>query len=189
MSVGMEEARMVRISKYLSKYLRHQPQQLGLELESGGWVRVDTLLAACAREGMRITREDLDEAVARNNKQRFGFDESCERIRAKQGHSVAVDLQLDPRLPPEVLYHGTGREAVGPIMREGLRKMRRHHVHLSPDVGTAMVVGKRHGPPVVFAVDAAAMQADGHVFYRSDNGVWLVDSIPPQYLHLLDEAR
>lgn len=184
----MDAARMVRISKYLSLHLRHQPQRLGLVLEPGGWVRVETLLAACAREGMRITREELDEVVARNNKQRFGFDESGERIRAKQGHSVQVDLQLEAVAPPDVLYHGTGKKAVGPILREGLRKMRRHHVHLSPDVATAIVVGKRHGPPAVFSVDAAAMHADGHLFYCSDNGVWLVESVPPRYLRLLDEG-
>ncbi|HEX8036773.1 MAG TPA: RNA 2'-phosphotransferase [Ktedonobacterales bacterium] len=185
----MDEARMVRSSKYLSLCLRHQPQRLGLALEPGGWVAVEELLAACTREGMPITRAELDEVVARNNKQRFGFDESGKRIRAKQGHSVAVDLQLDPATPPDVLYHGTGRKTVEPILREGLRKMRRHQVHLSPDVATAMLVGKRHGPPVVFSVDAAVMHADGHVFYRSDNGVWLIDSVPPRYLRLLDEAR
>lgn len=127
--------------------------------------------------------------VARNNKQRFGFDESGERIRAKQGHSVAVDLQLDPVAPPDVLYHGTSRKAAEPALREGLRKVGRHHVHLSPDVATAMLVGRRHGPPVVFSVDAAAMHADGSVLYRSDNGVWLVDSVPPRHLRLIDEAR
>lgn len=105
----MDEARMVQVSTYLSRYLRHQPQRLGLELEPGGWVPVEALLAACAREGMRITREELGEVVARNNKQRFGFDESGERIRAKQGHSVAVDLQLDAAAPPDVLY-STGQE-------------------------------------------------------------------------------
>ena len=182
----MDEARLVRISKYLSKHLRHQPQRLGLELEPGGWVPVEALLAACARDGMPITRDELDEVVARNNKQRFGFDETGECIRAKQGHSVAVDLQLTPATPPDVLYHGTGKQAVEPILREGLRKMRRHHVHLSPDMATAIVVGKRHGPPVVFAVDAAAMSAAGYSFYRSDNGVWLVDSVAPRFLRLID---
>src|SRR4051794_12378554 len=103
MNVAMDEARLVRISKYLSLHLRHQPQRLGLVLEPGGWAAVEELLAACAREGMPITREELDEVVARNNKQRFGFDESGERIRAKQGHSVAVDLQLYPAAPPDVL--------------------------------------------------------------------------------------
>lgn len=187
MSVGIDEARVVRISKYLSMCLRHQPQRLGLVLEPGGWVAVEALLAACAREGMPITREELDEVVVRNNKQRFGFDETGERIRAKQGHSVAVELQLDAAVPPDVLYHGTGRKAVESILREGVRKMRRHHVHLAPDIATAILVGKRHGPPMVFAVDAAAMQAGGYIFYRSDNGVWLVDSVPSRYLCLLGE--
>lgn len=178
----MDEARLVRMSKYLSRHLRHQPRRIGLALAPGGWVEVDALLAACAAHGMPITRAELDEIVASNNKQRFAFDDTSARIRASQGHSVPIDLQLDPLEPPVVLYHGTGEGAVPAILREGLRKMKRHHVHLSPDVPTATNVGKRHGRPVVFAVDAAAMHAAGFTFYRSANGVWLVDCVPPEYL-------
>lgn len=178
----MDDTRIVRLSRMLSKYLRHQPQALGLTLAPGGWVAVNDLLAACARHGQPLTRAQLDEVVANNNKQRFSYDETGERIRANQGHSVAVDLQLSPVTPPETLYHGTGERAVASIQREGLKRMTRHHVHLSSDVETAVKVGRRHGRPVVFVVAAGAMNRDGHNFYRSENGVWLTDSVPPGYL-------
>jgi putative RNA 2'-phosphotransferase len=178
----MTEPQLTRISKTLSYHLRHRPDALGLTLGPGGWVEVDTLLAALARHGKPVTRAELDEVVARNPKQRFAFDETGTRIRASQGHSVAVDLELAPVEPPAVLYHGTGERAVESILRVGLRKQQRHHVHLSADVATAQAVGARHGRPVVLQVDAAAMRAAGHIFYRSANGVWLVDAVPPVFL-------
>ncbi|MDX1933075.1 MAG: RNA 2'-phosphotransferase [Capsulimonadales bacterium] len=178
----MSNEHLVRTSKYLSKHLRHQPERIGLTLEPGGWVGVDDLLAACARNGFLLTREQLDEIVRENDKQRFAFDATGTKIRANQGHSVEVDLELSPAEPPEVLYHGTGAGSVEAIRREGLKKMRRHHVHLSADRETAERVGRRHGRPVVFRVDAAAMHAAGHVFYRSDNGVWLTEHVPPEFL-------
>jgi putative RNA 2'-phosphotransferase len=184
----VDDARVIRISKFLSKHLRHQPQQLGLTLAPGGWVTIDDLLAACARHGMPLSREELDTVVARNDKRRFSFDETGERIRANQGHSVKVDLQLAQVEPPAILYHGTKRDVVHVILREGLRKMRRHHVHLAADIPTAIRVGRRHGQPVVFAVDASAMCEAGSVFFRSANGVWLVDVVPPRYLRMLDDA-
>lgn len=178
----MNEERLVKVSKYLSRHLRHEPERLGLTLEPGGWVDVDDLLAACSRHNMTLSRTELDEVVTNNSKQRFSFDESGRKIRANQGHSVDVDLQLAPSNPPEVLYHGTGHRTVEAIRRDGLRKMARHHVHLSADVPTARVVGARHGRPHIFAVDAAGMKREGHIFYRSENGVWLVDEVPPAYL-------
>lgn len=178
----MEEKQVVRISKFLSKHLRHDPQGLGLTLAEGGWVRVEDLLQGCARKGMRISRAQLEEVVAGNDKQRFSFDETSTRIRANQGHSVEVDLQLEPVAPPAVLYHGTGHTTADAVASEGLQRMRRHHVHLSPDVPTAQRVGARHGRPVVFQVDAAGMHAAGHSFYRSENGVWLTDAVPPEFL-------
>jgi putative RNA 2'-phosphotransferase len=184
----MDETRLVKVSKYLSKHLRHQPERLGLALAPGGWVAVADLLAACARRQFPLTRAELDEVVARNNKQRFAFDPSGTLIRANQGHSVDVDLQLAPAPPPALLYHGTATHVVATIQREGLSKMRRHAVHLSPDLATARRVGARHGKPAIFAVDAAAMQAAGYAFYCSENGVWLVDHVPPQYLRLLDQT-
>jgi RNA:NAD 2''-phosphotransferase len=178
----MTEERMVKVSKYLSKHLRHAPERIGLTLEEGGWVSVDALLAACAANRMSVSRAELDEVVARNDKKRFSFDETGTRIRANQGHSVEVDLGLVPVAPPDVLYHGTGHQTADVVWAEGLKKMNRHHVHLSKDVETARRVGARHGRPVIFAVAAKAMSEAGHAFYVSDNGVWLVDEVPPQFL-------
>lgn len=181
----MDAARLIKLSKYLSKHLRHQPERLGLTLQPGGWVAVDELLAACSAHRMPISRAELAEVVAGNDKQRFAFDATGQLIRASQGHSVAVDLQLDPATPPALLYHGTTERNLPAILRDGLRKMTRHHVHLSPDIATARKVGGRRGRPAVLAVDAAAMAAADYQFYVSANGVWLVDSVPPEYLKQL----
>ncbi|MBD2487912.1 RNA 2'-phosphotransferase [Aulosira sp. FACHB-615] len=181
----MNTPRLVKISKFLSKYLRHQPESLGIKLAPGGWVAVDELLAACAEHKFPITRQELTAVVATNDKQRFSFDSTGTLIRANQGHSVEVDLQLLPAVPPDVLYHGTGHKAVESILQTGLSKMSRHHVHLSQDITTAKTVGARHGKPVVFAVDTATMYQAGYIFYCSDNGVWLVDAVPPEYLRQL----
>jgi putative RNA 2'-phosphotransferase len=183
----VDEKQLVRTSKYLSKHLRHQPGRLGVELEPGGWVRVDDLLAACRRNGMEISVAELEEVVARNDKRRFGFDASRTRIRANQGHSVSVDLQLAAATLPAVLFHGTHPRAVDAIMREGLLPQGRHHVHLSADVPTASRVGARRGKPVVLEVAAAAMSADAFEFFLADNGVWLADTVPPRYLRRLHE--
>src|SRR5258708_37987605 len=126
----MDDAQRKKISRYLSRALRHRPDALGLTLAPGGWVEVDALLIACAERRLFFTRQELDEVVARNDKQRFAFDESGTRIRANQGHSVAVDLQLEPQTPPDVLYHGTGQKSVEIIGLEGLRKRSRQHAHL-----------------------------------------------------------
>ena len=155
----MNETRLVKISKFLSKHLRHDPEGLGLTLAPGGWVPVDELLAACAKRHMAVSRAELAEVVAQNSKQRFSFDDTGTLIRVNQGHSVAVDLQLAPVMPPDMLYHGTGHQTAPIVAREGLHKMSRNHVHLSRDVPTAQAVGARHGRPVVFQINAAAMAA------------------------------
>ena len=178
----MDDKRLIKISKNLSFHLRHRPEALGLTLAKGGWVEVDALLGAAAAAGFPITPEELKTVVATNNKQRFAFDKSETRIRANQGHSTAVDLGLIAQSPPDTLYHGTGAQFVPAILREGLSKMRRHHVHLSADMETAYAVGSRHGKPMILQVDAAAMVRDRFEFYRSANGVWLVDRVPPSYL-------
>lgn len=178
----MEARERVRISKFLSYHLRHDPGGLGLTLEPGGWVEVDALLAASARRGQRISRAQLDEVVATSEKQRFAFDASRAKIRANQGHSVEVDLQLEPSEPPRWLFHGTAEPAVPAILREGLLKMQRHHVHLSADEATARTVGARRGRTVIFRVDAAGLRAAGGEFFRAANGVWLIDHVPPDYL-------
>jgi putative RNA 2'-phosphotransferase len=182
----MDPKHLVKVSKFLSKHLRHQPARLGLSLGHGGWVDVDALLAACADHAFPVSRAELDEVVATNDKRRFSFDPSGTRIRANQGHSVDVDLQLEAAAPPDVLYHGTAARNRDVIRASGLSRMARHHVHLSADVPTARTVGAWHGRPVVFAVDAAAMARAGLAFFRSANGVWLTDRVPPEYLRLLE---
>ncbi|SOD85270.1 RNA 2'-phosphotransferase [Streptomyces sp. Ag109_G2-15] len=176
----MEERRTVKVSKYLSKHLRHQPERIGLTLDPGGWVEIDTLIAAAAAHGFRLTREELDHVVAANDKQRFAIEGT--RIRASQGHTIEVDLGLPPATPPSYLYHGTVARNLDAIRAEGLRPMSRHDVHLSADRETATRVGARRGRPVVIAVDAGAMHRDGHVFHVSANGVWLTQAVPPRYL-------
>ncbi|WP_327066546.1 RNA 2'-phosphotransferase [Kitasatospora sp. NBC_01250] len=178
----MDDKHTVKASKRLSRILRHDPGSVGLTLDEGGWVAIDALLAALARHGNRLGRADLDHIVATSDKQRFGFSEDGRRIRANQGHSVAVDLGLAAAEPPAVLYHGTAGRSLPAIFAEGLRPMSRQDVHLSADVATALKVGARHGSPVVLRVDAAALAAAGHRFRRSDNGVWLTDHVPPTHL-------
>ncbi|AOR33312.1 RNA 2'-phosphotransferase [Streptomyces fodineus] len=176
----MDERRTVKVSKYLSKHLRHQPERIGLTLDPGGWVEIDTLIIAAADHGFRFTREELDHVVATNDKQRFAIEGN--RIRASQGHSIEVDLGLPPATPPPYLYHGTVDRNLDAIRADGLKPMNRHDVHLSADRETATRVGARRGRPVVLAVDAGAMHRDGHVFRLSANGVWLTSAVPPRYL-------
>lgn len=176
----MDERRTVKVSKYLSKHLRHQPERIGLVLDEAGWVEIDELIAACAAHNFRFTRAELDHVVAANDKKRFAVDGT--RIRASQGHSIEVDLGLPPATPPPYLYHGTVDRFLDAIRTEGLRPMNRHAVHLSPDRETATRVGARRGRPVVLPVDAAAMHRDGHTFHVSANGVWLTEAVPPRYL-------
>ncbi|MFF9628508.1 MULTISPECIES: RNA 2'-phosphotransferase [Streptomyces] len=176
----MDDRRTVKVSKYLSRHLRHQPERIGLVLDEQGWVAVDDLLRALARHGVPLTRTELEHVVATNDKRRFALD--GDRIRASQGHTVAVDLGLPPAVPPSLLHHGTVAAALEAIRAEGLRPMNRHHVHLSPDRETAVRVGSRRGRPVVLTVDAGAMHRDGHVFHVSANGVWLTAHVPPRHL-------
>lgn len=179
--------RLVTVSKFLSKYLRHEPEALGLVLEPGGWVPVDDLLAGAARIGFSITAEELNQVVAENDKQRFAFNETGSKVRANQGHSAEVDLQLNEVEPPERLFHGTVAKFVAAILVEGLQKMNRHDVHLSKDVQTAIKVGERRGKAVILVIESGRMAADGYEFRLSANGVWLTDHVPPRYIRLLGE--
>ncbi|MDQ1037425.1 putative RNA 2'-phosphotransferase [Streptomyces sp. V3I8] len=179
-ATGADERRTVKVSKYLSKHLRHQPERIGLTLDEGGWVEIGTLTAAAAAHGFRFTRAELEHVVAHNDKRRFAIEGT--RIRASQGHSVEVDLGLPPATPPAYLHHGTVARSLDAIRAEGLLPMDRHDVHLSADRETATRVGARRGRPVVLAVDAGAMDRDGHVFRVSANGVWLTAAVPPRYL-------
>ncbi|RYZ24135.1 MAG: RNA 2'-phosphotransferase [Chitinophagaceae bacterium] len=176
------EKTLKTISKFLSLVLRHDPARAGISLDENGWADVAQLIAGISSKGIALDRALLDEVVRTNAKQRFAFDESGSRIRASQGHSVTVALGYEPQEPPALLYHGTVAAALPSIRESGLEKRDRHHVHLSADTATAQAVGGRRGKPVLLEVDAAAMQAAGFLFYRSDNGVWLTDAVPPQYL-------
>lgn len=176
---------LTRESKFLALVLRHNPGRIGIALDAAGWVEVDTLLAALRRHGRELSRGQLDRIVAENDKKRYEYDESGTRIRASQGHSVDVDLGYAPAQPPSVLYHGTATTTLAAIFREGLKPGKRHHVHLSADIETATKVGARHGRPAVLSVDAARMRADGHLFFRSTNGVWLTEHVAPEYLNAI----
>jgi putative RNA 2'-phosphotransferase len=173
---------LVATSKFLSLVLRHRPETIGIELDAEGWVDVEDLLAACARHGRTISRDQLDDLVRTNDKQRFAFSADGSRIRANQGHSLPVDLGLVPVEPPELLYHGTVRHFLDSIRRDGLTKGKRHHVHLSPDIQTATRVGQRRGRPIVLVIEAGRMFRERHKFYRSENGVWLTDAVPAAYI-------
>ncbi|MBP3955003.1 RNA 2'-phosphotransferase [Gemmata sp. G18] len=180
----MDEKKRIRLSKFVSKVLRHEPDSIGITLEPGGWVPIVDLLSGLTKAGTQTSREELNAVVANCEKQRFAFDETATKIRANQGHSTEVDLQLEEAEPPAELFHGTAHNTVPVILRDGLLKMARHHVHLSADTTTAAKVGQRHGKPVVLVVDTAKMRADGHIFYRSANGVWLVEHVAPEYLRV-----
>jgi putative RNA 2'-phosphotransferase len=177
----MEYHQLVKISKRMSKALRHDPARVGITLDPAGWVPVPQFLAA-----MGIDRKTLDAVVAGNDKQRYAVvlgDDGVERIRANQGHSVQVELGLAEAEPPEVLFHGTSAAVLDSIRATGLNKGGRHHVHLSPDTDTARRVGARRGGAIVIlTVLAGQMAREGHVFYRSDNGVWLTDEVPPEFV-------
>lgn len=172
----------IRISKFLSLVLRHDPGKAGLTLDPAGWVDVEALLHGCAAAGVPITREVLNAVVAQNDKKRFAFSPDETRIRASQGHSVEVELDYAPAVPPEALFHGTADRFLASIKAQGLLKAQRHHVHLSAARATAVEVGRRHGRPVVLAVAAGAMHRAGHAFFLSANGVWLTDRVSPEFL-------
>ncbi|MET9423168.1 MULTISPECIES: RNA 2'-phosphotransferase [unclassified Streptomyces] len=182
-----DERRTVKVSKYLSKHLRHQPDRIGITLDANGWVEIDELMRAASEHGFRFTRAELEHVVAVNDKRRFTIDGTL--IRANQGHTVAVDLDLPAAEPPEYLYHGTVSRNLDAIRVNGLLPMARHDVHLSPDRETATRVGARRGRPVVLSVHAGALHRAGHVFRVSANGVWLTASVPPRFIRFPDARR
>ena len=179
----MDASRRLRVSKLLAFGLRHEPTALGLVLDDAGWASVLTVLAGLAARGEALTAEDLAEVVTTSDKQRFALSPDQARIRASQGHSVAIDLGLSPSVPPEILFHGTEARVERAIRESGLLPGSRTHVHLSADVATAAIVAKRRaGPYVILRVRGAAMHAAGHDFFRSDNGVWLTKHVPPEHI-------
>jgi putative RNA 2'-phosphotransferase len=182
----MNEKQRKRVSKNLSYVLRHRPDTVGLELQEGGWVAVDDLLAAFDRSGEPFPLEVLQQVVAESDKQRFELSVDGARIRARQGHSVEVDLGYQPATPPAILYHGTATRNLDSIFNEGLLKGRRHHVHLSTNKETMIQVAMRHGKPALLAVDAARMSEAGCEFFVTGNNVWLTDHVPAEYLSIVD---
>lgn len=183
------DAKLVKLSRFISMVLRHKPHTIGLTLDSGGWVSVDDLISGARRAHVALTLDLLKQIVAENDKQRFSFSADGSRIRANQGHSIPVDLGLDPVIPPDRLYHGTARRFLDSIQHQGLSARGRQYVHLSADEATAINVGRRHGEPIVLVVDAARMQLDGFQFYRSANGVWLTARVPVNYLEFENQAE
>lgn len=172
----------VRISRFLSLVLRHKPEEIGIDLDANGWTSVQALLEALKASGRSITFEQLETVVATDDKGRYAFNADKSMVRASQGHSISVDLNYTPMVPPPLLYHGTVDRFLKSIREAGLVKRQRHHVHLSPDVKTARVVGSRRGRPVILEIAAGKMHTDGHTFFLSENGVWLTDQVPVQFI-------
>jgi putative RNA 2'-phosphotransferase len=170
------------MSKFLSLVLRHRPESIGITLDPNGWTDIATLLDALARIGKPLSMRALEKAVETGDKRRFAFNADRSRIRAFQGHSVAVDLGLGAAIPPHILYHGTARRFLASILREGLSKRQRHHVHLHADHTVAVTVGARRGEVSLLSIDASAMHGRGYKFYVTENDVWLTDSVPPEFI-------
>ena len=168
-----------RLSKTLAYLLRHQPDAVGIKLDTHGWVEVSTLVTAMVTAGHAVTEADVERIVQQSDKQRYELDSG--RIRAAQGHSVDVELGIDQSVPPDVLYHGTVARVLDQIHDQGLRPQGRSHVHLSADASTARSVGQRRGKPIILKIDAARMVADGYNFVQATNGVWLTATVPPAY--------
>ncbi|MEM7559850.1 MAG: RNA 2'-phosphotransferase [Planctomycetota bacterium] len=175
----------IHTSKFLSLVLRHQPEVIDVVLDAEGWLEIDLLIANANARGKQLSLELIHEVVANCDKQRFALSEDGLRIRANQGHSVSgVELKLEPVEPPETLFHGTVANFLDSIRTQGLQSRSRHHVHLSGDIETASKVGQRRGKPIIISVDSGRMHGDGFAFFRSANGVWLTDTVPPEYLSL-----
>lgn len=178
----MDEKEIRKQSKFLSLVLRHQPEAIGIELDESGWIGTETLLSAMARNGNQFSRETLELVVRTNDKQRFSFNDDGTRIRANQGHSLKIELGYQAAVPPEILYHGTPQQFVDVIAREGLNKMKRHHVHLHANQETGLTVGRRRGKPVLLEVRAHEMHLANFEFFVTPNDVWLTDHVPVQYI-------
>lgn len=178
----MDKNREKRISKAISYWLRHNPEQIGITILKDGWTDIDEMIEKAAENGLEFTFEELKEVVANSDKKRFSINDDETLIRANQGHSIEVDIKFEEVIPPQTLYHGTPVGVVDTIMKEGLKKMSRHHVHLSPDRKTAEIVGSRRGKFEILEIEAMRMRADGYKIYKSENGVYLVDEVPAKYI-------
>ena len=176
----------INISKFLSLVLRHQPETIAITLDQNGWADVKDLIEKANNYGIKFDRETLNHIVATNPKKRFAFNDTLDKIRASQGHSVEIEIGYTNQKPPDILFHGTAEKFVQSILDKGLEKGNRQQVHLSADIDTAINVGQRHGKPFIFKV-AGQMYQDNFLFYISDNGVWLTDNVPTKYLKQNDE--
>lgn len=166
----------------MSLVLRHKPDEIGLEMDEQGWVKVDELIIKMNQNGLRVDKDIINTVVETNDKKRFAFNTDKSLIRASQGHSIEVDLDLPVAVPPNILYHGTTSRFLDSILRTGLQKQNRQHVHLSVTIETAQAVGSRHGKPVILTINAKAMHEAGFKFYLSENKVWLTETVPVEYI-------
>lgn len=182
----MNEKELVRFSKLFSYVLRHHPEKLRLTLEKGGWVDVDLFLSRINFERkLELSKKDLEEVVIKNDKKRFTIKNN--KIRSNQGHSILIEIDFEEKEPPQFLYHGTVKRFVDKILDEGLKRMGRHHVHLSIDIETATKVGMRRGKPLILKIKSGEMHKDGFKFYLSENGVWLTNNVSSKYLNIIEE--
>ena len=179
-------SRLDKLSVFISLILRHNPDAAHITLDEHGWANVKELLRGVNDTGRKIDMSILEEIVATDNKQRYSFNQDKTRIRANQGHSVPVDVELKEQEPPEFLYHGTAIRFSESIMKEGLKPMSRLYVHLSQDIETALKVGKRHGSPIILRVYSGHMYKDGYKFYLSENGVWLTEKVDVKYFEIME---
>lgn len=173
-----------KVSKVMSLVLRHQPESIGVRIDGEGWCNIEELIIGINKKGYKINRDDIERIVKEDNKQRYSFNEDKSKIRANQGHSIPVDLGLKEVKPPDVLYHGTAEHVLAKILASGIKKQSRQYVHLSKDEETALVVGKRHGKPVILKIDSKMMYEDGIMFFISENGIWLTDFVDKKYITL-----
>ncbi|MBS9775622.1 MAG: RNA 2'-phosphotransferase [Fusobacterium sp.] len=185
----MNETKFLKLSKFISLVLRHKPEQIGISLDKNGWANTNELIEKIKQTKREIDLEILEEIVKKDNKTRFVFNEDKSKIRANQGHTVKIDLGYEVKEPPEFLYHGTATKFIESIKEVGIQKKNRHHVHLSKDIETATMVGKRHGEVVILKIFAKEMNKAGNLFYESDNGVWLVDEVPTKFFEIIDMSK
>lgn len=180
----MNKSEQTKISKFLSYVLRHKPETIDLKIDNNGWVNIAELISKTnlASEIGTLTLDQLKEVVANSDKKRFLISDDATKIRANQGHSINVDLQLKEAIPPETLYHGTAKRFLESIGEHGLLPGERHHVHLSTDFDTALTVGHRYGKPIVLKIKALMMHQQGFKFFLSENGVWLTDKVPLKFI-------
>ena len=183
--IGCDYMNLTNLSRYMSLILRHKPEVIGITLDEHGWASVNDLICGIEKNNPEFNMDILEQIVRTDNKQRYSFNDDRSLIRANQGHSVNVDVELKEKEPPEYLYHGTGEKYVKSINQDGLIPKSRLYVHLSKDIKTAENVGKRHGKEVVYRINSGQMYRDGYKFYLSENGIWLTKEVPIKYLEMV----